>query len=367
MSSLPQPPSTTSRSDGGRFAAIDIARALAVVGVVANHSVDGLIAADLMSDDGIIAEVNRALYIFRMPALAFLLGLFIPRGIEKRGTARYLKNRVIQVMWVWILWTLIQGGTQVLVSPVTNAPMSLVDVVSIWNPIAQFWFLPFLIVSTAIVTLLRPWSTSAGAVWKVAIVLVPSVLLWAATPNVAGVRGLGLLAFVALGAVVGTRTLGKTLQRQPIMWAVSGCAGATILVVAGGLGALPATLPAYPAVTVQLISLIGAAGGTVALLGVSSLLSRIRGISAALASIGTQTMAIYLMHVLIVAGARVAFARLGLPGSAIVCVAVMLGVAVPYLAGRYAERLHIGWLFRPPHRLESAVGPTSQRRVASRQ
>lgn len=111
-----------------------------------NHSIDGVLDTGLLASTSALAQVNAALYIFRMPALAFLLGLFIPRSLAKRGTHRYLADRVGLVLYLYLLWFFIQGSAEILTSGVKNNPRDPASLLRVWDTFAHLWFLPFLAV-----------------------------------------------------------------------------------------------------------------------------------------------------------------------------------------------------------------------------
>jgi hypothetical protein len=93
-----------------------------------------------------------------------------------------------------------------------------------------------------------------------------------------------------------------------------------------------------------------AALGIVTVLAVSVLVSRWTAAATPLASIGRRTLPIYVAHVIVVAGARVALQQLGI-GRALVHLVVMvtLGVLVPITAAHFAARRPWAqWLFDLP-------------------
>ncbi|OMQ14423.1 hypothetical protein A7K94_0216735 [Modestobacter sp. VKM Ac-2676] len=111
------------------------------------------------------------------------------------------------------------------------------------------------------------------------------------------------------------------------------------------------------------MSMLAAAAGTTALLAVAVLLSRPVRVAAFLAAIGRRTLPVYLAHVVIVAGVRVALAGVGVDQPAlIVVVAVAAGVGLPYAVAVFAEgRPWAAWLFDLPtplrRRLDRAALP----------
>ena len=137
-----------------RVQAVDVARAVAVIGVVVNHCIDGLLNAGLIPADHALERVNAALYVFRMPALALLLGLFIPRSVEKRGPLRYVAERASLMLYLYVLWFLVEGAAESSSSGVKNMSRPWSEQFTFWTTFAHLRFLPFLVVATVVLTLL---------------------------------------------------------------------------------------------------------------------------------------------------------------------------------------------------------------------
>lgn len=330
-----------------RWAALDIARALAVIGVVLNHGVDGLVGGGLLAPDGPISDVNAALYVLRMPALAFLLGIFVPRGVEKRGKLSYIRSRAYSMLWVYLVWTLLQGSIQVALSSLTNGQMTFTRVLTLWVPIAQFWFLPALVTMTVAVVLLRTWGRHASL--KVMLLLVPALALWGSAPNIAGVHGFSLVLFVGAGAALGMGGFARLAKLPPRVWAVVGAVSLATFVAAMQLPVTPATTWTYPDFIARAISIGAAITGIVVVIAIAMLLAKVPLASKALASIGEQTMPVYLMHILILAGLRVGYKLAGFDAPELfLAIAVPIAIMIPWAVGRHSSRLRVGWLFAAP-------------------
>ncbi|MGY1749239.1 acyltransferase family protein [Modestobacter sp. SYSU DS0511] len=333
-----------------RVRAIDVARAVAVVGVVVNHSIDGLVGAGLIGTGHPLDRLNAALYVFRMPALALLLGLFVPRSVAKRGIAGYVMHRGAVLVWLYLLWFALQSSVESLASDYKNLTRPWGAIVRVWEPFAHLWFLPFLLVASVVLAVLQPWRDRTRQLLAGGGLVLLGLLLWGWDRNVVGLTGLSLLAFAAVGSMLGLARLGAWMQRSAAGWTAAGIAAALVFLGLLRFEPVPGTLPDDVGYGTRAVSMLAAAAGTVALLAVAVLLSRQVRVAAFLAAIGRRTLPVYLAHVVIVAGVRVALTGLGVDQPVLIlAVAVVAGVGLPYAAAVLADgRPWVSWLFDLP-------------------
>lgn len=70
---------------------IDIAKGLAIAMIVLGHVLRGMASSRLVDADASwYVVVDSALYQVHLPAFVFLAGLFVKRGVERRGARSYL-------------------------------------------------------------------------------------------------------------------------------------------------------------------------------------------------------------------------------------------------------------------------------------
>ncbi|WP_154766891.1 acyltransferase family protein [Nakamurella alba] len=340
-----------------RSAAIDIARGLAVCAVVALHIVNGLAPLDLIPDGNRLAPAIVDIGLLRLPALALLLGLFIPGGVGKRGVGGYIYSRVLIVGYMYVIWSVIQGAIGVITSGVRNNKTGILDILTLWTPELQLWFLPYVVVASVLMAVLRPWRHPVLGTVVLVVFAAVAVLMWGRNFEIAGTYGLSLLFFSAIGATVGLRRMVTALERPTWLWVLFGVIGTAGFLVA-------VRWPHRPAVTgeggvttsVLVASLIATLLGIVALLAVSKLLSMIPRVSEALQLIGRHTLEIYVMHIVLYAGTRVVLLKAGIENFTVHMVVGMLaGVGIPILAAVLAPRWHLGWLFSPPAWLDRGL------------
>ena len=145
-----------------RDRSIDTARGIAIIAIVLGHVERGLASALLLPYDTALT-LDRLLYLFHLATFAYLSGLFVRRAVERDGVRRMLTRRVTLFVWLYLLWTLIQGSVRVAASSVANTPVTVGDIVRIWIPEGQLWFLPWLIGVTVVAVVTQPWRSRGRA------------------------------------------------------------------------------------------------------------------------------------------------------------------------------------------------------------
>lgn len=273
-----------------------------------------------LPDDHWLQQVNSALAYLRMPLFSFLSGYVYAFRPFKGDAASFIQGKMrrllLPMLTVGTFFALMQS-----VTPGANDQIAhwwLLHIV----PVAHFWFLEALFIVFLIVVALEHWR-------------------WLASPQrFAGVWALSVLAFVFLhttayfavsGAVylmpfflAGLACKRFELRSVPVRW----LAAAVFALACVWLIALPQSLG-------QGLSLPGLLAG----LSAAFLLLRSGWRWSALASIGSYSFAIYLMHVFFTAGSRIGFTRLGVSNFyALFVLGTLLGIAGPMLAARLIGR-----------------------------
>lgn len=343
-----------SRPAASRFEAIDVARAVTIIGVVFNHTILGLISAGVIGKDTFVADVNAGLYIFRMPALVLIAGLFICGGVAKSGAGGYIRRRLTLLLYLYLLWFYIQTSVEIATSSVKNHPKDAWSLLTLWWPPAQLWFLPFLALATVLVATAVSVSSGVLRGALLAVLTVFGIALWSFAPDLVGLRGLALVSFLAIGAVIGLRRLGAWLCQPALLHvAVLVISTAAFAAMFTSFPLEPATLDHRVSLDLRLLSAVAAACGVVALLSVAALLARTGALAKVLARLGSRyTLEIYLAHIIVVAGLRIVFTRIGIDNVGFLATALVIaGVVVPVLLAIVLERAGIRWVFEPPARL----------------
>ena len=348
--------------DGQHFGWIDIAKAAAIVLIVAFHTTDWFLYAVLpdASDAGVTfwREVNSALIPVRIPLFFLVSGILATRAIE-RPWRSIIEGRFLVLLWPFFIWTaLVAPFWAFRVSydePTALAPTALATLAFGG---AHYWYLPALVVAIALARLTRRI--------RVPTLVVAAVLAF-------GGKAMFAPLLAPLGSVFATN-IDRWLTFT--FWFLLGCfarpallaiarwpvwAGLATVGVFGGLTLLQRTIGVLPITTTAL---------TVTGMLAAVILSRWASRSEAVERLGhylaRRTLPIYLGHALLFEALAVvaeAIRRNGmqLPAelvpSGLLVVPLIVIVAVAVSAGLYdsSRRAHFGWLYEPPQWLRAAI------------
>lgn len=310
---------------------LDAVRGVAIVGVVLGHVIRGLMEAGLASPHVGVGLVNeRVLYLIRLPLFVIVSGLLMPTSVERRGTWRFLWARVVELLWVYLLWSILQGSVEVVTSGVKNTPTTWTEVLTFWVPRAQLWYLPYLAIVSVGIALIKPWRGGWRSALGVGLGLLISVLGWGHDGITVLTRGMSLTIFLVAGAAL-------TRPRLFRLWDSSqtsllALVGVLSTAAAVGIGlATPATMPTSSELSEAGLHgvVLGLMGATAGVIGVSSLvvaLGRVASwLQCGLALLGRHAMAIYLGHITAMAATRIALFALGVDD---LWVHILLGTSI---------------------------------------
>jgi fucose 4-O-acetylase-like acetyltransferase len=291
---------------------VDSARGLGIVLVVYGHAYRGLPAAALDGAGFSLNFLDYAIYTFHMPLFFFLSGLFARRS-QAKGARRFWTDKLLMLVYPYLLWSLLQGGMQIAFAGFANhLPSDAALLGILWRPIQQFWFLYALFWCHVLFVAFRRASD------RVLIAMAASSIVMTLTLDlgVASTVTWGFTYFV-LGVVMADRI--ERLPTSPAMTAAL-CAAFAVSAVVGftaGMGS-GADVPA---------ALCGIAA-TVALS--RSLLAR----SMVLQVLGSLSMSIFVMHVIATATIRtVLLGALHIDNLALLLLAgTAAGILLPVLA-----------------------------------
>ncbi len=335
----PRPYQTTMRETY-----LDTARGAGIVLVVFGHALRGVGAAGLVPGGAPAvwaAALDYTIYTFHMPLFFLLSGLHVERSL--RGSGRgFLPAKLRAVVYPYLLWSGLQGAVQlVMATHGMNHAFVAADLLAIgWRPFGQFWFLYALMLC-----MLLAWALAQAAPallrahWPLAGLAALGLALGASTHW--GIVSLALMnwPFFALG-LLASEYLPRLVAHgaTPGRIAASGAAFAVAVLFAHGRGeadsvwAVPAALAGL-ALTLQLAW-------------------RAEQMRDAprwriwLESAGIASMPIYLTHILVTAGVRIALQQVGVatPGMATLTLHLALGTAAGLAAPMllYALTLRAG-------------------------
>ena len=336
------------RRPEGRDRSVDVARGIAIVAIVIGHVERGLASASLLPYDTALT-LDRLLYLFHLATFAYLSGLFVQRAVQRDGVRQLVTRRVLLFTWLYLLWTLIQGLVRVAASSVTNTATTVGDVARIWIPEGQLWFLPWLIAVTIVAAVSQPWRGRTRCVVVLTLAAILALAVWGFDPLYAFARGWALLLPFLVGCVVAAPRHAALARRRELMvpvafigvaaWLWVGLATGAVTPTTGGGGRTLATVG---------LGVLGCVAGTVAVLAVSALLARTPA-AALVALVGRRSLEIFLAHIVVASGARIALAQAGVTDPWLHLVAgTVLGVVLPLVVAALVDRLGWTWVFGLP-------------------
>lgn len=329
-----------------RLAWVDAAKGVGIILVVAGHVLGGLIDADVVPGHDWFRPGLLAIYLFHMPLFFLLSGLFVPARID-RGKGRFLKEVGKGVVWPYFLWGAMQTFVAYLASSYTNIPVH-----DFWpelgkmftQPPAQFWFLYGLLLAQLLALIVVPLVGASGffllslALYCLDLNALPAVFDTTSR----------MLPFFALGIWLGRAPMLMT-PAPPVSRLMT--LGLAVLALLAIWLSCRLTMAEVDFTDLRTLAITRLAWGwphaLTALLGLSAAMAltfhlphRLRAV---LRYLGSRSMAIFVLHIMVIAGTRIVLVKLFHFDDPVMLAILLttLGVGAPLLAAEVARRL--GW------------------------
>jgi fucose 4-O-acetylase-like acetyltransferase len=319
---------------------VDHAKAIGIVLVVYGHVARGLRNAGIGMDGPVHDLVDSVIYSFHMPLFFFLSGLFFLRSLRQRGAGALMASKVDTIVYPYLLWSLIQGLVEAVLSDYTNGDVGFAEVLRVWDPRAQFWFLYalFLVMLAAVVV----YRSDRASIVVPALAVSALTYVWQDHIPASLHSNYVVENFVFFALGVAFSAASERAGREPRPWTMVALAG-FLVAQAGfhaGLG-LEYTDKGLASLGLATISIA-------AVVGVSRWLSCTG--ATWFAALGRASMAIYLMHVLAGSGARVVLGQgLGVDDATLhLLLGCASGIVVPVLVLHVSQRAGWSWLLSAP-------------------
>lgn len=324
-----------------RTAWVDYARAIGIVLVVYGHVARGLFNAGIPVPEPAYALVDSVVYSFHMPLFFFLSGLFFLESLNKRGGRQLILSKVDTIVYPYVLWSIVQGSVEAALSKFTNGKVTWGEVFAFpWAPRAQFWFLYALFLIFVLATILFYVLPKRSAV----VLFVLAAILYVAGTQLP--RNV-ILEFVTqnfvyflFGVVFYERLMAFDFSSKTVVLAAM-AAFVVVQVAFHGVLGLNYSNKGFASLVVALVSIL-------AVVAVSYRIPPDR--FPFVAYVGSNSMAIYLMHILAGSGVRVILKSfLGVQSFAIHLIAgCVVGLLAPLAVVEITRRLGIPFLFSAP-------------------
>ena len=340
-------------SSADRLLWLDVAKGIGIVFVVIGHALGGLIDSRLGMGLDRFRETFFIIYTFHMPLFFMLSGLTVARRVEAKPEA-FRSSIAIDIVWPYFLWSIIQFTIIYQLGDAVNQPVS-----DYWrvvlglplHPVSQFWFLQALFVLHVAALLIVP---RAGTVaFLILCIAMKPLILLLPLPDIIKLPANQAL-FYGLGVFLGVAGMNNlAVACRPII------RGLVLPVVAAGL--IIAAVIAAPSFNASIVLasakaaeiaalawnsavMPAALAGAFATVSVASLIGG--RFAALLARLGQLSMAIFILHILAIAGTRIFLVSiLGFTSPlAVLATTVSAGLIAPVIAATIAQRLGISRL-----------------------
>ncbi len=319
---------------------VDYAKAIGIILVVYGHVARGLFNAGIEIPVNLYHLADSIVYSFHMPLFFFLSGLFFYHSFSKRGAIGLTLNKVDTIVYPYLIWSILQGVFEALLSNYTNGNVTFSEVFALWEPRAQFWFLYALffvfVASSAIYSIISDKYT--------VLVFVLASVLYVSGSLPLDITAMLFIAknlvYFAFGIVFTKYNLSKILSSNMALLITMFAFILSQYLFHGYLDKLH-TNKGVESLLLACISILFIVSLSIA---ISKTHNRF------LAFIGASSMAIYLMHVLAGSGTRVILSKiLGFDAVAIhLTIGCLAGVLLPLLALSVINTLKISYVFSAP-------------------
>lgn len=301
-------------------------------------------------------DLNIGLYSVHMPLFALLFGLNVPGSWKRRGSTRYMLNRITGFIYLYLVWSLIQGTAEVLGGRFSNGGTTWEQVAQLWRPLAHLWYLPWMVFVFGFLVLARPWETKIRMILSLAVCTVFAAVLWGVNYAVVFGSGIAIYIFALIGALIGTERMSRLDTVQPKVTISVASISLTLflaLIVSNFYISTPTLEDPYRTASSVLLGIIATLTGVTG--AVFAVLSFSRWMPLTpLEFIGRYSLHIYLMHLLITPVTRILLVRSGIDSPGIlITVSMIAGVGLPLVAAILLEN-RVPWLFNIPPALQLA-------------
>lgn len=312
----------------------DYAKGLTIILVVYGHAVVG-VSKDVAIDATVFAYAMKPFSQFRMPVFFFVAGLFAAFSI-RRDWPDFVDRTLLPLLYVFVLWNLLQWGSRVAFAPFANTPIDPWRVLYFpVRPINITWFIWALAAYYLLAYLTRRWPpaplVAAAAILAVTPVPEDWFYVYHQAPR--------FLVYFLLGLACSAWLLGLDGRGRGQALAVTGLAYLVAAPLAIHLG-------------IDEVPLVDFAGS---LLGISwvvclCMVLAEHGRLAWLRWVGGWSLPIFVTHTIFTAGARELLLRAGWADDALALIVAgtLTGIALPIALAWSLRWMGVPWLFERP-------------------
>lgn len=269
------------------------------------------------------------------------------KSISEKGKRDFLLNKLDTIFYPYVLWSVLQGGIEVILSKYTNSKTELIDVLSfLIYPRAQFWFLYALLMIFVFSTLIYKKDVFSKSL---PVIIIISFIAYIFT-NVIGTSFhinyiTNYIVFFFIGCLY--YKLGIT-NRFNFSWLtllitfLFFCVGEYVFHIKLKL--------IYTDVGVLTFSLAIIGIALITMLSIQLEKIKIKPLQ----NIGLLSMVIYLLHILSGSGSRIILSKIFNIQNWYIHIATgtVLGIMIPVVVYFITEKYHVNFLFSYPRKKE---------------
>ena len=135
---------------------VDVVRGLAISLVALGHTDEGTEHRDWWGTSHVGYQLEMFIYAFHMPAFFFVSGIFLSSSVAKRGPRKFVTTKVAQMLYPWLLWSVIQYAQSFPLHRFIEAPIPPFRLfLAYLYTGSTFWFLPAIFCCVVLGMLLR--------------------------------------------------------------------------------------------------------------------------------------------------------------------------------------------------------------------
>ena len=316
-----------------RIVWLDYAKGFAIILVVYGHVLHEVFKTGLHAKSGFCLWSDYIVYSFPMPVFFWVSGLLLSKQLAAKDTRSLLSGKFNAILYPYLVWSILQGGIEFVLSTRTGNPLSLVELSRslFWQPRAQFWFLHALFFMNVAAILIHRVSKKHGVKAVFAIAL---AVYFFGSATLQGFEA--NFIYFAAGLWIGWERVFSWPQRLTMRGAVF----ITLLFVAVEYISLANGFDSY-----RIVRLVVAFSGIVFVAAWSLMLERKNSVPF-VKTVGEASLPVYLMHVLVYKAAFIVLFALHIHQYEVfLVVGIAAGVLIPLYTYLYFGKTVFAYLF----------------------
>lgn len=276
---------------------IDISKGIGILLVIYGHALGGIMNSNVSISTDSLKIPYDIIYGFHMPLFFFLSGIFAVRWV-RRAWKLALKQKIFSLVVPYFSWTIITGTIMAFAQSVTNSGLGIKDMVmSPIAPFSEYWFLYVLFIVFIVYYL---GERLIGSNW----LLVVSFLFFLLRPFIYKVWIFDAFSMNFLFFMLGTQVLKRKEIQEFLQGSVVKCVISLGVFIVVNIVYLM-TIDTGNYLMISYYRLITTVCGVLFVIFSAQLLEHCVKLASMLVWLGKASMAIYVMHLIPIAGARI--------------------------------------------------------------